>query len=312
MAKEKKTAFRRPRQKWCIVPPGIVWDVREKRLTQMDLYIATVLGTMHRNEGWIPDTAQARIALLAGVTRKTVNASMNRLCERGHLRKIDPGRPDGKLTYQLIFDRGMPGEDDAARHLLTVAGEMAASGRLPENLVNALKTTLTGPGETPAEEGGCNRAVTGSGGVTGRLQGGVTELGDRGCNRSGYTEDDSSFEKSSQSPSGSLDPNAEGRTADGHASPGDGAPRRGPPGQPSAEDVAWWREVRAMLRAEHGEQVFAARIARLRLGAGRVVVSPNRSATDWTLRTLAADLAGNGAADLWCEESGGHGFDPSR
>lgn len=294
MSKGKtKPAFRRPRQRFSIIPPGVIWDVREKLLKDTDLFIAGILGTMTGNNGWISDLSQGRVALLANLDRGTVNRSFKRLHARGHLRKVDTGRLDGKLTYQLIFDRGEPDQEDRASHLLDMVGQMVGEGALPESVFNTLREAVAKPGEGAAGEGGCAPSATGSGGVARGAQGGVARSDHRGCAPSRHTEDDSSSDTLPPAPSRQTHPIAEGRTAGGHASPGDGAARSG---SPSPEALEQWKARRKRWRGGLTPAQWAA-IAPLRLCDDAQLMAPSPWAADAAKRQVGRMLknAGYGA-----------------
>lgn len=293
---------KRPRQRFSIIPPGVIWDVRDGHLTDLDLRLAGVIGTMTNKYGWVSDVAQARIAHLVGCRREQVSRSIKRLEARGHISKIDPGRPDGRKSYQLIFDRSVTGEGDALSRFAELARELAAAGSLPDGVVamaqEAVERAGVGATDGPVEAAGCASGRTGQEGVRSNAQGGVRELAHTGCDPSAHTIRSSS-DNSSPTPSSTLDPTADGRTGQAHASPGDGALSRA---EPSPEDEAWWREARQTLKGEFGPAVFARCLARLRLGADRVLTACSAANLNEVVEVAGPRLKALGARALWSEE----------
>ncbi|WP_270375574.1 hypothetical protein [Marinicauda sp. Alg238-R41] len=272
MTTRRGKPFRRPRRKFIIAPPHVLWDVIEGHLTHTDLIIANVLGTMTNNNGWISNQAQGTIAYLADVSRETVNRSMKRLVLRGHLRVIDPPSPGGRKSYQLIFDRRPEGSEAQTAYHLSLLEQIGADQGIPAELLAPLKQALSGT----AKARGCDASVTGSGGVTPASQGGVIPDDHRGCDPSRHTRDEVLSGENNPDPSSpGGSPMRPDRTGpDGHNASGPHEAGRGP-----GLTLDAIKRIREQAKEEFGMEAYRADIASLQFIGDSVVTDRFKAET---------------------------------
>lgn len=266
---KSKAGFKRTKQRFSIIPAGVVWDVSEGLLSETDLRVAAVLGTMTQEGGVVPATRQTLIAEKCGLHRRTVNQSIAKLERRGWLRKIDPGLPSGVMGYFLRLD---PTPSRAKAELA----------------------------EADAEQGDSQGGVSDGSHETDPSQGGVSPEDHKPCDSSDHTVNDPfSSDKSPKSPSRLSDPpdpsctGPEGRCASGPGSAvaGEGA---------ACEFVGDWVAFRQHHRRIGGDRW--AKLAGVRCENGRLCTGSQWAALD-VLRAYGEELKAHGVSAIWSDQS---------
>lgn len=270
----------------CVTPAGALEDVIAGLMKDSDYRVLSALGTFTDRNGWTTPTRQIRFAERCGFGRQKVNEAMTVLEWLGWVEIRRAERSDKPSAYRVRLDPGeerQPGENPAQtlaefkrqRRAVLNGARAAEHAALAAGAVGVVDDDWgAGAGDfTPTLSPDSDSPLVADG-----RQGACRSCSDTPCRHCGDSKNDSSERKKYQK------------------SPGHD--------EPTTEDLGWWREARARLKAEVGPYEWAAWGARLRLASQRhVIVITERDLMDLH-KQQGARLKAAGVQGILAEETG--------